>query len=595
MRKLIFIVLFIKYFIFCANSQLSPQWQIFISDQVQKDEISRYYITPKRIVWLSDTSGIKVIHPEILLDRGDGQTYFGIDPARVCQLKNDVGDTSGFILDFGVELHGGIQITTATSNRLTPKIRLRFGESVSETMSTVIGDGTTGLGGGATNHHAMRDMEIRLPGYGTLETGNTGFRFVRIDLLDQEARVAFEEIRAVAVIRDIPYLGSFQCNDSLLNRIWLTGAYTVHLNMQDYLWDGIKRDRMVWMGDMHPELMTINTVFGHQDVVPKSLDFGRNNTPLPGWMNGISSYSMWWIIMQYDWYMYQGDTKYLKEQQTYLVGLLRILMNKVDENGKENMVHELRFLDWPSTKNPKGVHAGLQALMVLSFQRGAALCHILGDTETAGQCEEMELKMKQYIPDPNNSKQAAALMAMAGIIPAQKANSKVISVNGAKGFSTFYGFYMLQAQAMAGDYQDALDNIRRFWGGMLKLGATTFWEDFNLEWMENTAGITDLVTEGKRDIHYDFGEFPYNGLRHSLCHGWSSGPTPWLTMNVLGISVMEPGCRTVRIKPHLCDLQWAEGSIPTPLGILRVRHEKQDDGTVKTTVEAPEGIKIIQQ
>ena len=55
-------------------------------------------------------------------------------------------------------------------------------------------------------------------------------------------------------------------NDERLNRIWQTGAYTVHLNMQDYLWDGIKRDRLVWIGDMGPETMTVLSVFGNQDI-----------------------------------------------------------------------------------------------------------------------------------------------------------------------------------------------------------------------------------------------------------------------------------------------------------------------------------------
>ena len=58
--------------------------------------------------------------------------------------------------------------------------------------------------------------------------------------------------------------------------------------MQDYLWDGIKRDRMVWAGDMHPELMSINAVFGYNDVVPKTLDFLRDHTPLPKFMNSYN-------------------------------------------------------------------------------------------------------------------------------------------------------------------------------------------------------------------------------------------------------------------------------------------------------------------
>lgn len=80
-----------------------------------------------------------------------------------------------------------------------------------------------------------------------------------------------------------------------------------------------KRDRLVWVGDMHPEVMTINNVFGEQEVVYKSLDFARDDTPFPGWMNGMCSYSLWWIIIQKDLYMYQGNLDYLKSQRDYLL------------------------------------------------------------------------------------------------------------------------------------------------------------------------------------------------------------------------------------------------------------------------------------
>ncbi|HEY4785180.1 MAG TPA: alpha-L-rhamnosidase C-terminal domain-containing protein, partial [Bacteroidales bacterium] len=67
------------------------------------------------------------------------------------------------------------------------------------------------------------------------------------------------------------------------------------------------------------------------------------------------------------------------------------------------------------------------------------------------------------------------------------------------------------------------------------------------------------------------------------------------TQHVLGISVLEPGCKTVRIVPHLADLQWAEGTFPTPLGIIKVRHEKQPDGTIRSTIDAPKGIRIVRK
>ncbi len=129
---------------------------------------------------------------------------------------------------------------------------------------------------------------------------------------------------------------------------------------------------------------------------------------------------------------------------------------------------------------------------------------------------------------------------------------------------------------------------------MLDLGATTFWEDFNLDWMPNAARIDELVPPGKKDIHGDFGAYCYKGFRHSLCHGWASGPTAWLSQNVLGVKPLEPGFARVRIAPQLGDLKWAEGTYPTPRGPIRVRHERRSDGTIDSKIEAPVGVQVEQ-
>lgn len=57
-------------------------------------------------------------------------------------------------------------------------------------------------------------------------------------------------------------------------------------------------------------------------------------------------------------------------------------------------------------------------------------------------------------------------------------------------------------------------------------------------------------TGREKDIHGDCGAYCYVGFRHSLCHGWASGPTSWLSRHILGVEVIEPGCRQVRITPH---------------------------------------------
>ncbi|MCE7059694.1 alpha-L-rhamnosidase C-terminal domain-containing protein [Dyadobacter sp. CY343] len=550
----------------------------------QKDSRIRHYLTPKRIVWTSDKTSTSVVDAQKLLVKGSGQA--DLVHQNFCKMISTADVKPGILFDFGKEIQGGIQlITDQPANQKPIRVRIRFGESVSEAMSDI--DTIRG----ATNDHAMRDFVVEVPWLGSMQVGNSGFRFARIDLIDPDRELQLKEVRAVFEFRDIPYLGSFKSNDERLNQIWNVGAYTVHLNMQEYLWDGIKRDRLVWVGDMHPEVMTINTVFGKNDVVAKSLDQARDITPLPGWMNGISAYSMWWVLIHRDLYKNQGDIAYLRKQQKYLVGLLDLLIQKTKDN-KENL-DGTRFLDWPSSENPQGIHAGLHAMMLMTMEAGAELCTILDEPAQAVKCKNTATQLKLYVPEINGSKQAASLLALAGLVPAEKANADVISQGECERFSTFYGYYMLQAKAKAKDYNGALNCIRNYWGGMLDMGATTFWEDFDLAWTKNAAAIDELVPEGKDDIHGDFGAYCYKNLRHSLCHGWASGPTAWLSEHVLGVSIVEAGGKTIRVQPNLGDLTWAEGTYPTPLGVVKVRHEKQADGSIKSNIDAPKGVKVL--
>jgi hypothetical protein len=531
------------------------------------------------------------------LREGNGQA--DLTNSHICVMKSTAKEHPAVLLDFGKELQGGLQIVTGMPASHDPvRIRVRFGESVSEAMCEIDGKN------GATNDHAVRDFETTLPWLGVKEMGNSGYRFVRIDLLDDNAELHIKEVRAISVYRNLPYRGSFKCSDERLNQIWQTGAYTVHLNMQEYLWDGIKRDRLVWMGDLHPEITTVSHVFGFNDVVPKSLDLARDVTPLPRWMSGMYTYSLWWVIIQRDWYYFHGDRAYLEQQREYLVGLLDILLGKVDEKGFETSGGG--FLDWPSNANQPAMQAGTQALMMMVMKSGRELCDVLGEEQMAQRCAECYERMQKassavcerYFktaqePTAPGSKQGASLLALAGALDAKRANDEVVAVEGARGFSTFYGYYMLEAMAKAGNYEGAMQVIRDFWGGMLDMGATTFWEDFNIDWLDGAAPIDALVPEGKKDIHGDFGAYCYVGFRHSLCHGWASGPTSWLSRHVLGVEVVEPGCKVVRISPNLGDLEWAEGSFPTPYGDIKLSHKRGADGNIVSKIDAPKGVKVI--
>ena len=254
---------------------------------------------PTRVTWQHAAQ-----NSDILLVSDIGQARAAAFPC--CTLAPG----ASILLDFGRELHGSLQLVSGPiPGKALARMRLRFGESASEAM------------GAPDNDHALHDFPILLPPMSAQEYGMTGFRFARLDNTG-EVDVPIVAARAISLMRPLEQIGSFRCDDERLNQIWRVGADTVALCMQDFLWDGIKRDRLVWMGDLHPEVSVVSAVWGAHPIVPQSLDWVRDHTHQNEWMNGIGSYSLWWIIIQRDWYRAHGDRKYLDEQRAVFVGIV---------------------------------------------------------------------------------------------------------------------------------------------------------------------------------------------------------------------------------------------------------------------------------
>lgn len=89
------------------------------------------------------------------------------------------------------------------------------------------------------------------------------------------------------------------------------------------------------------------------------------------------------------------------------------------------------------------------------------------------------------------------------------------------------------------------------WGGMVRLGGTTFWEVFSPDWL------------GKIQVNAPVPGF-MNG-RTSLCHSYASGATPWMTQHLIGIRSTTPGFRRFVVQPTLRTSY--DGSTPTPHGV----------------------------
>lgn len=545
-------------------------------------------LAPTRIVWLSDSTGNHIQHPEHLLGDFAGQVSTA-DPNNVL-MRTDHDGTASILLDFGREINGGVRIYSGMRANSAPALlRVRFGESVTEAMADPADKNSNGKT--AKNEHSLRDVTVHSPWLGWIRVGDTGFRFVRIDLLDPHMDYLLRYIEGVEVIDDAPVVGSFECSDPRLTEIWNTGARTVQLCMQDYLWDGIKRDRLVWLGDIHPEIVAANAVFGEHPTTYKSLDFGRKDAPLPNWMNGYSAYSLWWLIAQRDLMLHHGNMDNFNNNRDYIVGLTKQVADIVDEEGKEHLTG-VRFLDWPTADNAKVIDSGLHSLIIMAMNAMHELGEMTGDAELSTEANKALSRINKTTVEDLGNSQAAALRVLAGQTDDAVNSADVIVNNGPDDFSTFYGYYMLEALAKAGKYAEAQDIMSKYWGAMLDLGATSFWEDFTYGDAAKAGRIDEIVPKGKYDIHADGGKYCYVGLRLSMCHGWAAGPTPWLTKYALGVYPVKKGSKTVVIDPKPGDLTWAKGTYPTPYGPVKVEWKKVN-GKIKATYSAPKGVTVI--
>ena len=413
------------------------------------------------------------------------------------------------ILDFGKEMHGGIRMITNWIYQGNCRVRIRFGESLGEVNSNIKEKN-------ATNDHGPRDFETLICSYADATVGQTGFRFVRIDLLE-EKYIYFKNIYCENNIYSKKPIYTYQGSDERISDIFQVAKRTVDLCASSgYVWDGIKRDRLLWVGDLAPEVMALSSIYGRTAVVERSLDLAVKLTPMPKFMNGIYTYSMWWVIILADHYKEFQCKQYVKKYLRYLADLLELFDGLVDEKGDLN--REIRYLvDWPTKDSPDEL-VGVRAIFLMAINGAKYLLDEFGlSTEIIARIKGKLLKQSLKVQD---KKQVIALKYFATGELTDEEYAKLIE-DGAKGFSTFMSYYLLSAIASR-DEQLAIKLMKEYYGAMLDRGATTFWEDFHMEWLEGSGRI-DEYDPDKKDIHGDYGAHCYVGFRHSLCHGWSAG------------------------------------------------------------------------
>jgi hypothetical protein len=459
------------------------------------------------------------------------------------------------VLDFGKELCGGVRIITRQIVDIYAKVRITLGESLTEACSSI------GYKN-ATNHHAPRDFEADLINMSDLTFGQSGFRFARIELLT-ETPVAIRNIYGVNTLPVFPRQGYLKTEDELLNQIIETAGYTLKLCCQNgQIWDGIKRDRLIWSGDLNPEILTCLYLFGDNSNIPSALRALRQSTPADRWMNNIPSYSAWWVLNLCDYCRFTGNTAFYEENRDYAGTIMKRINFFVAEDGSFDFGEDpekcmIYFLDWPTHRT---VDAQVGTASMLLYTANQMLM-----MEENADCRQLQKKLQVWLQKDAVHKQVRAFQILAG--RQEPDDVDFLEKDGAKGMSTFMSYYILKADAMAGGTK-MIEMIKEYYGAMLSRGATSFWEDFDLAWLEGSGRIDEFPAPGQKDIHGDYGAFCYQQLRHSLCHGWSSGVLAFLYEYLLGVKMLPGG--QYHTKPTEMEIKQAEGIVPVPGGMLNV-------------------------
>lgn len=147
-------------------------------------------------------------------------------------------------------------------------------------------------------------------------------------------------------------------------------------------------------------------------------------------------------------------------------------------------------------------------------------------------------------------------------------------------YAPFVGSRELIARFKHFDTAGALQQIRKLWGHMATHDPeSTVWERVGQD-----GNIPAY------NLRVDFGGSPSLTRPEagftSAAHGWGAGPINALSGYIAGIRPKSPGFSDWLIEPQLGDLEWAQGQIMTPHGLIESRWERDID-SFRLTVVSP--------
>ena len=476
---------------------------------------------------------------------------------------------AGILYDFGRETFGYLKFRGLQGDGA---LRIYYGESREEALDT--------------EHCETLDVLECCESVATAELashisslGSKAFRFV---FVVTEGYVTYDSVAMdyeynLSTVPDGSPSGSFRCSDDEINKIWDVAAYTMDLTTREFFMDGIKRDRWTWSGDAIQSYLMNYYLRFDTECVKRTIRQLRGKDPVTAHVNTIMDYTFYWFKSVLDYYQYTGDVDFVREMWPRMVTLMDYVEGRLNEQGMaEGQPDDWIFVDWVDfPMHKRGILCFEQILLCKAMETMALCAKLLGINKSDYRIKSEELRNKVRQTFWSFDKKAYYHAMEEGVLNEQITKfpnmfailygyayeeqcreimqSVMLNPDIPPITTPYMRFYELETLCMMGYHDEVLKEMRDYWGGMLREGATSFWEKY----VPSESGTQHLAMYGR----------PYG---KSLCHAWGASPIYLLGKYYLGVSPTKPGYQEYEVRPVLGDLQWMQGIVPTPQGLILV-------------------------
>lgn len=421
------------------------------------------------------------------------------------------------------------------------------------------------------------------------------YRYMQVEIKTANEPLTIDDLYGIFTGYPFVMKAKFSTDDKDLEKIFETGWRTARLCAMETYMDCPYYEQLQYVGDTRIQALVSLYNTGDDRLMRNAitqLDYSRmaegitlSRYPTAN-AQEIPTFSLWWIGMLNDYWMYRDDPDFVKQ---FLPGerqVLQFFSKYQQPDGSLKNAPYWEFTDWADGKGwqsgmppfgSDGSSAALDLQLLWAYQIAARLEDSLGMKAFANEYykrSEMltrtikakywdskrqlfaDTKEKEYFSQHTNTL-AILTNVIKGEQAAQLAN-KIISDTSLTQATIYFQYYLNQA-------------LRKTGLGNLYLDRLQIWKDNLANGLTTWAEISDI-----------------NAAR-SDCHAWGASPNIEFFRTVLGIDTDGPGFKKIRIEPHLGVLKKASGTMPHPKGAIKVSYSINTRGKCDAIISIPEG------